>query len=80
MESIENIVEQERRKGWHITLRSTQDGWICEMSCGVDILPANIPRPNVRGSSAMVALVLAIRERDQKYGKQAVKQADTTAA
>lgn len=68
--SIEAIVEQERKKGWFVTLKAGKEGWTCMMECSVEVLEARMPRPICGGPTAMAALVIAIRERDKRYGRQ----------
>ncbi len=69
MGTIEEIIEQEKRFGWYWHFFSNPDGWRCEGHCGVEALAANLPRPVSRGTTMMSALVVGIRERNQKYGK-----------
>lgn len=65
MNDLESIIAAERRRGWFVTLQSSREGWTCHLQCGVDVLTGNIPRPSATGSTAMIALTLAIRERDR---------------
>jgi hypothetical protein len=68
MGTIEEIIERERRVGWHWTLRSLAEGWQVEGHCSVDVLAANFPRPVTKADSMMGALVAAIRLRNQNFG------------
>lgn len=68
--SIEQIVEQERRKGWLTTLIAGREGWVCLLECHNETIAANQTRATAGGPSALAALIIAIRERDKRYGRQ----------
>lgn len=63
MSSFEAVVAAERRKGWFPHLQCTPDGWSCRLECGVDVMPANEPRPVGAGPTAEAALMDAVRKR-----------------
>lgn len=63
MNGFEAICTAERRKGWFPQLSAEVSGWRCELACGVDVKPANEPRPVGYGPTAEAALADAIRRR-----------------
>ena len=47
--------------GWFVSFAWTGDGkpWLCRIECGVDVVPAQYPRPEARGETQAEALAAA---------------------
>lgn len=65
MNAFETTAMLERKRGYYPNLARTDSGWECRLECGVDVLPANLPRPKATGDTAFIALTLAVRSRDK---------------
>lgn len=61
--SFEGICDAECKRGWFPSLHRTPTGWTCRLECGVDVMPANEPRPFGSGPTAEAALTDAVRRR-----------------
>jgi hypothetical protein len=63
MEQFEQTVRDLAAKGFHTKCYFNGNGghWHVELTCAVDILPANIPRPIGNGLTVVQALEAAIK-------------------
>lgn len=59
MNDLETIVTALTKQGFYPVLNRHFDNWLCDLTCGVDVLPANLPRPRGTGKTAVDAVLAA---------------------
>jgi hypothetical protein len=58
--TIEDITDQLRREGYRWWAHDTGTEIRVELACGIDVLPAPVPRPHGSGGMLLAALQAAI--------------------
>lgn len=75
MDRLDIIAAEERRRGWFINLASGKDGFECRLECGVNLLPANYPRPRASAPTAQEAVESALCSRNRLMRELGLKAA-----
>lgn len=65
MDPLEQLRADLNRLGYHVHLIDTGQHWRCELLAGVDVMPANLPRPRGVGKTALEAVKAADAERQK---------------
>lgn len=53
---LEECVDELQRRGFYACATRTKSGWVVTLECGVDVWPAQYPRPRACGATLMQAL------------------------